>query len=491
MGRKISKPEPDRRHLQQIIAGLSDGVLVIDPGGSIAWANDSALASHGVRKRADLGATVKDYRRNFVLAYRNHRKLLAGQYPAEKLLSGDQIDDVIVHVRKKSDADFERVHQVRGITLADADGATESLVLVIKDLTDQYNANERFERAFDANPAPALICALSDLRYIKVNRGFREMTGIPADSILGRHLYDLDVLNNAEHRDDAISSLKEGTTILQQEATVKVGSGVLKHVIVAGQPIEVDDQPCMLFTFIDLDQRKRLENSLRENEERFSKAFRLAPVPMLVFSHDDDSILEVNDAFTAMTGLSTDELSAAPATSFESLFGAADRSRIGMLIASQAGARNVEIRLHSKLGASLDCLVSIEQIIIGEKICSLVLLQDVTERKRTEADIAAAMEAVMKDATWFSRTVMEKLAQIKQSSETRSSGAGISELTARELEILTLVAGGHADTEIATSLGLSRNTIRNHLSAIYAKIGAHRRSAAIIWARERGLGLKQ
>jgi DNA-binding CsgD family transcriptional regulator len=40
---------------------------------------------------------------------------------------------------------------------------------------------------------------------------------------------------------------------------------------------------------------------------------------------------------------------------------------------------------------------------------------------------------------------------------------------------------------MSETLGLSQNTIRNHVSALYRKIGVNRRSAAVIWARERGI----
>jgi len=45
---------------------------------------------------------------------------------------------------------------------------------------------------------------------------------------------------------------------------------------------------------------------------------------------------------------------------------------------------------------------------------------------------------------------------------------------------------GQSDEEIGTKLGLSRNTVRNHVATIYFKIDVHRRSAAIVWARDRG-----
>ncbi|WP_375395309.1 LuxR C-terminal-related transcriptional regulator [uncultured Sphingomonas sp.] len=47
---------------------------------------------------------------------------------------------------------------------------------------------------------------------------------------------------------------------------------------------------------------------------------------------------------------------------------------------------------------------------------------------------------------------------------------------------------GFDDKTIAGRLGLSGNTVRNHVSRPYAKTGVNRRSAAVIRARERGIG---
>ena len=57
-----------------------------------------------------------------------------------------------------------------------------------------------------------------------------------------------------------------------------------------------------------------------------------------------------------------------------------------------------------------------------------------------------------------------------------------------EREVLELICQDLDDAEIATRLDLSRNTVRNHVARLYAKIGVNRRSAAIVWAHERGVG---
>ena len=57
----------------------------------------------------------------------------------------------------------------------------------------------------------------------------------------------------------------------------------------------------------------------------------------------------------------------------------------------------------------------------------------------------------------------------------------------REREILSLVAGGANNQAIADQLFISEKTVRNHLTAIFDKIGVSSRSQAIVFARDRGL----
>jgi len=61
-----------------------------------------------------------------------------------------------------------------------------------------------------------------------------------------------------------------------------------------------------------------------------------------------------------------------------------------------------------------------------------------------------------------------------------SKGAAL--LTPRQQQVLTLVASGASDIEIAARLSLSPRTVQNHLAAIRAKTGIHRRSELAAWA---------
>ncbi len=68
------------------------------------------------------------------------------------------------------------------------------------------------------------------------------------------------------------------------------------------------------------------------------------------------------------------------------------------------------------------------------------------------------------------------------------SAPGFAELTQRERELLEHIAQGLSNPDIATRIGLSPKTVKNHLTRIFAKLGARHRAQAIVLARQAGLG---
>ncbi len=476
----------DQQQLRPILAALQDGVILIEPDQRISWANKAALRMHGIHEIADLGATVSEYRERFELRYRNRHHLPIGHYPMERVLAGEAFDEVVVEVAPVGQNQAQWTHRIRSLVFNDAAGVPNCLVLILSDESKRYDAEQRFETTFAANPAPAVILRLSDHRHVKVNRGFLEMTGYLEEQVLGRSAYEIDVLEGAARRELAIERLQSGRTIPQMEAVLQLSGGGEKRVIVAGQPIEFADTACMLFTFVDLERYKQTEAALQQCKASFATVFRLTPVPTLVVALAGCRLMMVNDAFIQEYGYAEAELVGKGTGEIGLWVDKSTGKELEQQLHRDASVRNLEMKLRTKEGGVLDCLVSAEAVTIGNHSCALVVAQDVSERRRTEADVVAAIEAVMQDTSWFSQVVLEKLAKLRRFDAPPGTRAELGDLPQRAREVLALVCRGLADPSIARKLGIAPNTVRNHVAALYRRTGVNSRTALVIWARERG-----
>jgi len=104
------------------------------------------------------------------------------------------------------------------------------------------------------------------------------------------------------------------------------------------------------------------------------------------------------------------------------------------------------------------------------------------------AELVSTVLALARGETVFGPSVARRIVGFFLESTLRYSGNTFPSLTSREREVLDLVAAGKRNGEIARGLQLSEKTVRNHLSAIFTKLQVTDRSAAIVRAREAGLG---
>lgn len=63
----------------------------------------------------------------------------------------------------------------------------------------------------------------------------------------------------------------------------------------------------------------------------------------------------------------------------------------------------------------------------------------------------------------------------------------VTELTGRELDVLTLIGKGRSNPEIADELFISGVTVKSHIGRIFDKLGLRDRAAAIVYAYDHGI----
>jgi DNA-binding NarL/FixJ family response regulator len=101
-------------------------------------------------------------------------------------------------------------------------------------------------------------------------------------------------------------------------------------------------------------------------------------------------------------------------------------------------------------------------------------------------EILRAVQSVGRGEAIFGPTIARRV--IEFMSRPHTEAQPFPELTAREREVLELIAQGMSNTRIAEHFVLSQKTVRNHVSNILTKLRVADRSQAIVRAREAGLG---
>ncbi len=104
------------------------------------------------------------------------------------------------------------------------------------------------------------------------------------------------------------------------------------------------------------------------------------------------------------------------------------------------------------------------------------------------SEILKVLRAVAGGEAYFGPEIARRLVDFFSAPKPASPAESFPELTARECEILDLIAQGHTNAKIAARLFLSPKTVGNHISHIFTKLRVADRAQAIIRAREAGLG---
>jgi DNA-binding NarL/FixJ family response regulator len=109
------------------------------------------------------------------------------------------------------------------------------------------------------------------------------------------------------------------------------------------------------------------------------------------------------------------------------------------------------------------------------------------ERIRHRGQLVSAIEAVAEGGSVIDAKVVETVLEAR----TRADASPLTELTPRELEILSLVARGHDNQAIADELVLTKRAVEKHINAIFLKLGltyatdiSRRVKAALIYLAE-------
>ncbi|RGE16736.1 response regulator transcription factor [Leucobacter sp. wl10] len=112
------------------------------------------------------------------------------------------------------------------------------------------------------------------------------------------------------------------------------------------------------------------------------------------------------------------------------------------------------------------------------------LLKDVTLEQLTRA-----VDVLAHGGSYIAPSITDRLLRALRSEPPRTGtdAPPIEDLTARELEVLRLMAEGYSNREISEALFLAEGTVKNHVSTILTKLGVRDRTRAVLRALREGI----
>jgi PAS domain S-box-containing protein len=260
------------------------------------------------------------------------------------------------------------------------EGERDQQTLILKESEQRYQ--ELFENANDIVYTLDLEGNLTSL-----NKAGERVTGYVRAEMLGKPISRIIAPEYLESMLEMMSRKMSGEAITTYELELVAQDGRRLTLEVSSRLIYEQGQAVGVQGIArDITERKQAEEALRQSEERFAKAFESSPLALTITSLRTGRLLEVNETFTRLSGYTREE--AVGHTTLELGLWArpSDRDAQLAMIAERGHVRNLEYRFRMKEGIELVGLLSAERLEIGGEPCTLTVIEDITGRKRAEAE---------------------------------------------------------------------------------------------------------
>jgi PAS domain S-box-containing protein len=125
-------------------------------------------------------------------------------------------------------------------------------------------SEDRFGRAFKANPQPMSITTFADGRYVDANESFLKMSGFTAEEIIGRTSVELGIFESQAHREAVLVSPLRNGSVRNLEMPFRKKDGSYRTLLSSFELLDLGGEKCILVASSDITERKESEHRLAE-----------------------------------------------------------------------------------------------------------------------------------------------------------------------------------------------------------------------------------
>jgi two-component system cell cycle sensor histidine kinase/response regulator CckA len=262
---------------------------------------------------------------------------------------------------------------------------SEQLVSKLKEKnTELVVAEDKFRTLVEQSIVGIYI--IQDGQFVYVNPRMLEILGLSEEKMASRTLSDFIVPEDyALARENIRKRISGGVPSVHYSLRVLHQSGAVLQVEVHGSRTDYNGRPAVMGTLLDITERKRAEEALRQSEERYRLLFER--IPDIIFAlAPTGAVTSLNHAFETITGWPQAQWLGRP---FQELIHPDDRNRAGelfQLVLRGERGPTVEVRVGTAAGGHRDVeFIGFSSQLSGDRIEVQGIGRDITERLQFEA----------------------------------------------------------------------------------------------------------
>ncbi len=241
-------------------------------------------------------------------------------------------------------------------------------------------SEEKFAVAFHKAPFTMALTDVNTGRIEEVNDAFAKILGYTRKELIGKQTVDLGLWANPNDRDAVLKELMEGRSVFEKEIPIRKKTGEIINGLFSASIIQINNKPYILSTNEDITASKKTEQALRESEEKFARAFQLAPFSITLTDGQTEHIVEVNEAFTKSTGYSRKEVLNKSSASLHLWAKEEDRKQVISDLLQGKPVLGREYEFVNKDGSRVFGSFSATVISINDRPYVLGSIEDITEK---------------------------------------------------------------------------------------------------------------
>lgn len=284
------------------------------------------------------------------------------------------------------------------------------------DITERLRAErnirtseEKFYKAFHANPLGMAITSIREGRYIDVNSSYAAFSGFTREEIIGHTAVELDIFADSRERIDVRLMLVRDGYVKNREMKIRIKSGEIRTVIFSTDTLILNDELCNISILQDITESLRIAESLHESERKYR---------LLVETINDGlvqcdaawMIIFANDRFCDILGYGRDDI---VGSSLLDLIHASNRESFQDELLDGRFERKtaLEVTLRSRSGDKVYTIGSPRAVYNENEVVagSVTVFTDISDLKRLEREI---LEISMREQQRIGRDLHDDLGQI-------------------------------------------------------------------------------